>query len=190
MSLHLAPVRFREAAAFVGQWHRHHCPPHAHVFSIGAADDDGVLHAVVVGRPVARHFDDGTPLDVTRSCTDGSRNANSLLYGAAWRAAKALGDCQLITYSQEGESGASLRGAGWTVIAQRLARPRLESPLPSARRARNRTRRTDALRSVVSYVAWDGTTTELSRPLAHAGPGHDSPSVSGTPATHQMHDCS
>ena len=50
------------------------------------------------------------------------RNANSLLYGAAWRAAKALGYTRLITYTQEGESGASLRGAGWTVLAQR--RPR------------------------------------------------------------------
>jgi hypothetical protein len=46
------------------------------------------------------------------------RNANSLLYGAAWRAAKALGYRRLITYTQDGESGASLRGAGWRVVAE------------------------------------------------------------------------
>lgn len=121
--LHLVPVRQRDAKEFVAQWHRHHKPPPGAVFTIGAADQNGVLRAVaMVGRPVARHFDDGQTLEVTRTATDGVRNANSLLYGAAWRAAKALGYTRLITYTQEGESGASLRGAGWTVLAQR--RPR------------------------------------------------------------------
>ena len=54
--------------------------------------------------------------------TDGTPNANSCLYGAAWRAAQALGYRRLITYTQEGESGASLRGAGWKVVAERPAR--------------------------------------------------------------------
>ncbi|MEV5935266.1 XF1762 family protein [Streptomyces sp. NPDC052079] len=67
----------------------------------------------IVGRPVARHLDDGATLEVTRTATDGARNANSLLHGAAWRAAKALGYWRLVTYTQDGESGASLRGAGW-----------------------------------------------------------------------------
>ncbi|MER6082978.1 XF1762 family protein [Streptomyces sp. NPDC001833] len=41
--------------------------------------------------PAARHLDDGTTLEVTRTASDGTRNANSPLYGASWRAAKALG---------------------------------------------------------------------------------------------------
>ncbi|WP_245936286.1 XF1762 family protein [Streptomyces cahuitamycinicus] len=122
--LHLVPVRQKDAKVFVAAWHRHHKPPAGAVFTVGAADQDGVLRAVaIVGRPVARHFDDGQTLEVTRTATDGVRNANSLLYGAAWRAAKALGYTRLITYTQEGESGASLRAAGWTVIAQRRPRP-------------------------------------------------------------------
>ncbi|MEU9355061.1 XF1762 family protein [Streptomyces griseoloalbus] len=121
--LHLVPLRQKDAKAFVAAWHRHHKPPPGAVFTVGAADENGVLRAVaIVGRPVARHFDDGQTLEVTRTATDGVRNANSLLYGAAWRAAKALGYTRLITYTQEGESGASLRGAGWKVVAQR--RPR------------------------------------------------------------------
>lgn len=121
--LHLVPVRQADAKAFVDAWHRHHRPPPGAVFSVGAADDDGVLRAVaMVGRPVARMFDNGQTLEVTRTATDGTRNANSLLYGAAWRAAKALGYTRLITYTQHGESGASLRAAGWTVIAQRPPR--------------------------------------------------------------------
>ncbi|MFG2408814.1 XF1762 family protein [Streptomyces brevispora] len=121
--LHLVPVRQTDAKAFVATWHRHHKPSPGAVFTVGAADQEGVLRAVaMVGRPVARHFDDGQTLEVTRTATDGVRNANSLLYGATWRAAKALGYTRLITYTQAGESGASLRAAGWTVIAQRRSR--------------------------------------------------------------------
>ncbi|MFD4611942.1 XF1762 family protein [Streptomyces sp. NPDC058440] len=76
------------------------------MFAVGAADETGILRAVaIVGRPVARHLDDGTTLEVTRTASDGTRNANSLLYGASWRAAKALGYRRLITFTQEGESG-------------------------------------------------------------------------------------
>ncbi|MFF8617171.1 XF1762 family protein [Streptomyces sp. NPDC015350] len=129
MTLHLVPVRSREAAAFVRQWHRHHRPPPGQIFAVGAADQHGALRAVaIVGRPVARHLDDGMTLEVTRTCSDGAFNANSLLYGASWRAAKALGYSRLLTYTQNGESGASLRGAGWKVIAQRPPRPGWSAP--------------------------------------------------------------
>jgi hypothetical protein len=66
-------------------------------------------------------FDDGLTLEVNRTVTDGHRNANSLLYGAAARAAFALGYRRLITYTQEDESGSSLKGAGWSVVAERPA---------------------------------------------------------------------
>lgn len=129
MTLHLAPVRFRDAAAFVAMWHRHHQSPVGMVFAVGAADSDGVLHGVaIVGRPVARLFDNGQTLEVTRTATDGTFNCNSLLYGAAWRAAKALGYTRLITYTQAGETGASLRAAGWRVLAERPAHPGWDRP--------------------------------------------------------------
>jgi hypothetical protein len=127
--LHLVPVRFRDAAAFVGMWHRHHQPPVGMVFAMGVADEAGVLRGVaIVGRPVARRFDNGQTLEVTRTVTDGTRNANSMLYGAAWRAARALGYTRLITYTQADETGASLRAAGWRVIAERPPRPGWNTP--------------------------------------------------------------
>ena len=129
MSLHLVPVSFSDASAFVAGWHRHHVPPIGHKFSIGVADGDGVLRGVVmVGRPVARHYDDGLTLEVNRTATDGTGNANSMLYGAAWRAAKALGYSRLITYTQEGESGSSLRAAGWSVVAELNERKGWDTP--------------------------------------------------------------
>lgn len=120
--LRIVPVTFAEACAFVTTWHRHHQPPVGHKFSLGVAAGERLVGVAIVGRPLARHLQNGRTLEVTRTATDGTRNANSTLYGAAWRAAKALGYDRLITYTQAGESGASLRGAGWRVIAERPAR--------------------------------------------------------------------
>jgi hypothetical protein len=129
MALHLVPVRFRDAAGFVAMWHRHHRPPAGMVFAVGVADDGGMLRAVAIaGRPLARHFDNGQTLEVTRVASDGTRNACSLLYGACRRAAFALGYSRLITYTQAGETGASLRAAGWHVVAERPAHPGWDRP--------------------------------------------------------------
>ena len=87
-----------------------------------------LVGVAVVGRPVARHYDDGMTLEVNRTATDGTPNANSMLYGAAWRATKALGYHRLITYTQAGESGASLRAAGWCVVGQRTPRKGWDTP--------------------------------------------------------------
>jgi hypothetical protein len=72
-----------------------------------------LVGVAMCGRPIARHFDDGLTLEVNRTCTDGAENANSMRYGACWRAAKAMGYRRLITYTQANESGASLRAAGF-----------------------------------------------------------------------------
>ena len=129
MRLRTVPVTFAQARDFVGDWHRHHRPPVGHKYSIGVADEDDLLVGVaVVGRPVARHLDDGLTLEVTRVATDSTPNACSILYAAAWQAAKALGYRRLITYTQAGESGASLRAAGWRVVAARPPRPGWTTP--------------------------------------------------------------
>lgn len=127
--LRLVPVDLPTAKGFIADHHRHHRPPVGHKFSIGVVNDNDVLVGVIcVGRPVARAFDDGLTLEVNRSATDGTSNANSMLYAAAWRAAKALGYRRLITYTQHGESGASLRAAGWRIVAELPARRGWHTP--------------------------------------------------------------
>lgn len=113
MTLEITPIHFSEANAFVAAHHRHHKPVVGAKFSIACSEDGTVRGVVIVGRPVARRLDDGFTLEVNRCCTDGTRNACSILYAAAWRAAKALGYRRLITYTLPEEGGASLRGAGW-----------------------------------------------------------------------------
>lgn len=122
MSLALQPVTYEEACEFVRRWHRHHLPPQGWKFGLAANDGEKVVGVVTVGRPVARRLDNGWTLEVTRCCTDGSRNACSFLYGAAWRATRALGYRRLITFTLTDETGMSLRGAGWRVVGQTTGR--------------------------------------------------------------------
>jgi len=133
MSLQIVPVRLHEAKAFVERHHRHHKPPQGGLFAIGVAKDGEVVGVVIVGRPVSRMLDDGWTAEVTRCCTDGTRNAPSMLYRAAWRAARALGYRRLVTYTLPEEGGASLRAAGWRLIGEagggswhRESRPRVD----------------------------------------------------------------
>lgn len=111
--MNIAPIEFSEACAFVAQHHRHHRPPQGHKFSLCLTVEEKVVGVVIVGRPVARGNQNGWTLEVTRLCTDGTRNACSKLYTAAWRATQALGYRRLITYILASEPGASLKGAGW-----------------------------------------------------------------------------
>ena len=111
--LTLTPINLKTANAFVQQYHRHHKPTRGHKFSIGVSDNGALVGVAICGRPVARRLDDGYTLEVNRLCTDGTPNACSILYAAAYRAARAMGYNKVITYILDTESGVSLRASGW-----------------------------------------------------------------------------
>lgn len=117
--LDLCPIELDEANEFVRVHHRHHPPVIGHKFSMAVAVKSQVCGVCIVGRPIARMSDDGTTLEVYRIATDGTKNACSALYGAARRAAWALGYRRLITYTLATESGASLRASGYKLIGER-----------------------------------------------------------------------
>lgn len=134
MTLTVSPINFDEANAFVALHHRHHKPVVGAKFCIAVSDFNVVRGVAIVGRPVARGSDDGLTLEVNRCCTDGTKNACSMLYGAAWRATKALGYGRLITYTLPAEGGVSLRAAGWKLLGQKgggnwncRSRPRIDT---------------------------------------------------------------
>ena len=118
MGLELVPITLKEANAFVEQHHRHHRPVTGLKFSIAASDGEKIVGVAIVGRPVSRHLDNGLTLEVNRLCTDGTRNACSFLYSAAWRAARNLGYKKLITYILKSEPGSSLKAAGWKCVGE------------------------------------------------------------------------
>jgi hypothetical protein len=118
-TLFLVPITIQDAKAFVRRVHRHHGPPVSGLFAVAAGDDLGAVRAVaIVGRPVARALQDGWTAEVTRLASDGARNACSMLYAAAWRAARALGYRCLVTYTLQSEGGASLRASGFRVVGE------------------------------------------------------------------------
>lgn len=124
MKLRIVPLKLSEANAFVAAEHRHHKPVVGHRFSIGCASGERLVGAAIVGRPVARSFDDGVTAEVTRLVTDGTPNACSMLYAASWRAWRAMGGHRLITYILASEPGTSLRAAGWQELYTTRNRPK------------------------------------------------------------------
>ena len=134
MSLTLVPVKLREARKWVDKVHRHHRAPQGGLFAIGVARDDELVGVAIVGRPVARHLDDGWTVEVTRvAVIDNVKNACSMLYAACWRTARAMGYRKAITYTLKSERGTSVKAAGWTCIGEtgggswnRKARPRID----------------------------------------------------------------
>lgn len=115
--MELRPVTLRDARRFIGDHHRHNLPPRGWLFGVAVWEDGAMVGVGVAGRPVGRGAQNGTTLEITRTCTDGTDNACSMIYGALARAGKALGYRKVITYTLEDEDGASLRAAGFVVEA-------------------------------------------------------------------------
>ncbi|MFM9442554.1 XF1762 family protein [Streptomyces acidiscabies] len=100
----------------------------------------------IVGRTVSRVLDDRLTSEVPHVATGGTPNACSALYRAAWGAASRMGFRRAITSTQDGESGASLRAAGWRPVT--VLRPRSGWDTPSRRREERGTQR-------VGPVLWE-----------------------------------
>lgn len=132
--LTIVPCTLSEANEYVRQYHRHHKPLRVGLyFALAVADDAGRVRGVaMVGRCCSQYLEDGFTAEVRRVATDGCENACSALYAACWRVAKNLGWRRLITYTLPAEGGASLRGAGWTLVGKRgggtwaTGRPRVD----------------------------------------------------------------
>lgn len=122
--LTLHPITLREAQQFVEEHHRHNNPPRGWKFGVSVHQSGAVVGVATAGRPVAKEIQKREPLtlEINRTCTNGTRNANSMLYGAVWRAAKAMGYTRCITYIQDKETGASLKAAGWVKVKDLPAR--------------------------------------------------------------------
>lgn len=105
MSLRVVPINLETANEFVRKLHRHNKPVLGAKFSVGAMDGEKLVGVAIVGRPVARLIDDGLTAEINRVCTDGTRNACSILYAACRKAAKAMGYERIFTYTLPEEGG-------------------------------------------------------------------------------------
>ena len=111
--MEIRPITFKEASDFINKHHRHHKATVGHKFSIGLYDNNKLVGCAVCGRPVSRYLDDWFTCEINRLCTDGTKNACSMLYGACCRVAKEMGYKKIITYILESENGASLKASNF-----------------------------------------------------------------------------
>ena len=111
--LEIRPIHLKQANEFVKEHHRHNIPTTGGKFAISCFDGDRICGVAVCGRPVSRKLDNGFTLEIYRNCTDGTKNACSMLYGACLRIAKNMGYKKVITYTLESENGSSLKASGF-----------------------------------------------------------------------------
>lgn len=116
--MEIRPITFRQASEYINTHHRHHRATVGHKFSVGLYDKNKLVGVAVCGRPVSRYLDDGTVCEINRCCTDGTRNACSMLYGACCRIAKEMGYKKIITYTLMSELGTSLKASGFKLDAE------------------------------------------------------------------------
>ena len=118
--LTIKPLDLKAANAYVLANHRHNGKILVHRFSIGCYDGDRLCGVAICGNPSARKLDDGTTIEAKRVCTDGTKNACSILYGRCARIAKEMGFHKIITYILQSETGTSLRASGWEIEAENV----------------------------------------------------------------------
>lgn len=114
--LRVVPVTIKAAAKWVVATHRHLKRFNGGRFAVGVADATGALRGVGVVGNGPQVWEGTGRMIITRVATDGFPNACSMLYGALCRAGKNLGYIEAWTYTMpsEGETGASLKAAGFT----------------------------------------------------------------------------
>jgi len=112
--LSLRPSNIKEARLFIAEHHSHLPKILTGLFAIGVEDDGKLVGVAVIGRPVARMLAaDRRCLELSRTCTDGTKNVSSMLAAAAWRAVRAMGCTRLVTYTLQSEAGTTYKAAGF-----------------------------------------------------------------------------
>lgn len=131
MKLEIKPCTVREAKRLVLRWHRHLPRVHAGLFAAALAIDGVLVGVAMVALPPARWNGTGRVIISRVAVAEDVRNGCSKLYGALCRAADNLGWTEAWTYTLPGESGDSLRAAGFEYMGEtrgeehdRKARPR------------------------------------------------------------------
>ena len=116
--LHLRPwtVKKADALAFVEATHRRLPRVQGAMWCVSLRSGSEVVGVALVGHPSQEQT---TPeydhLRVLRvAVREGYKNGCSMLYGACWRAARAMGCASMDTFTHLDEPGTSLRASGWT----------------------------------------------------------------------------
>lgn len=108
-AIYIVPVSLQEVNDYLAEHIRQYQPMRGCKFSVGCALDGKLVGAAIVGRC----RDDSQALQIDRIYTIGGRTAYGMLYGAAARAAQALGYWRIIAFLRLDRPDSALRAAGW-----------------------------------------------------------------------------
>ena len=107
--IYLVPLSLREANDFLAKHSRSYRPMRGCKFCVGCALDGELAGAAIAGRC----REDGQAVQIDRIYATGGRTAYGMLYGAAARAAQALGYWKIIAFLPADRPDSALRAAGW-----------------------------------------------------------------------------
>ena len=107
--IYLVPLSLREANDFLAKHSRSYRPMRGCKFCVGCALDGELAGAAIAGRC----REDGQAVQIDRIYATGGRTAYGMLYGAAARAAQALGYWRIIAFLRPDRPDSALRSAGW-----------------------------------------------------------------------------
>lgn len=140
--IEIRPITVKAARALVKQWHRKLPDVQGGLFASSAFVRGSCVGVGIAGNP-ARVWQGTARFVISRVAAPAvkdnpdAKNACSALYGSLCRAAKALGYREAWTYTVDGESGVSLKAAGFTCLGRtkdgehsRPSRPRKKAVLP------------------------------------------------------------
>ena len=115
------PITIKCANEFIKSFHRHHRPTirNSGRWAIAALDNcENIVGVVIAGNPVSATYMDGLTIELTRLCVREAapKGTCSFLLSKCCSIWRTMGGERVITYTLETETGASLRGAGWSQV--------------------------------------------------------------------------
>lgn len=115
------PITIKAANEFIKTFHRHHRPTirNSGRWALAALNlNEEIVGVVIAGNPVSPNYMDGYTIELTRLCVKGGapKGTCSFLLGKCCNIWRTMGGKKLLTYTLDSESGASLKGAGWSLV--------------------------------------------------------------------------
>lgn len=125
MNYSISPITVRAAIAWCRQVHRHLPDVQGGLFATSVCTEDGIAAVGIAGHPPRVWMGTGR-IVISRVAAredlptvgEHAAPACTMIYGSLCRAARALGYREAWTYTLPGESGASLRAAGFTDMGE------------------------------------------------------------------------
>lgn len=117
MKLRIGPCTLTQAEEFVQDWHRTHDASQGGLWAVSLWRGEELVGVAIAGRPVSQVLQRRGYCEVIRVCViEGVEGGCSMLYRRVRRIGQLMGYERFVSYTLPGETGASLRAAGFREV--------------------------------------------------------------------------